>query len=58
VLVLETIREETDNLRDLKEGPLEFLKVYGVLINGNLGGLSWHTPLSENGGIQSACCNK
>lgn len=51
MLVLETVGEETDHFRDLKEGPLEFLKVYGVLINGNLGGLSWHTPLSEHGGI-------
>ena len=58
MLVLETVREETDDFGDLKEGRLEFLEIDGVLIDGNLGGISRHAPLSKHGGIQSARGNK
>ena len=58
MLVLETVREETDDFGDLKEGRLEFLEIDGVLIDGNLGGVFRHAPLSEHGRIQSARGNK
>lgn len=58
MLVLETIGEETDDFGDLENGCFEFLEIDGVLIDGNLGGISRHAPLSEHGGIQSASGNK
>ena len=54
MLVLETVREETDDFGDLKDGCFEFLEIDGVLIDGNFRGVSRHAPLSEHGGIQSA----
>ena len=58
MLVLETVREETNDFGDLKDGSLEFLEIDGVLIDGNFRGVSRHAPLSEHGGIQSARGNK
>ena len=58
MLVLEPIGEETDDFGDLKDGCFEFLEIDGVLIEGNLGGVSRHAPLSKHGGIQSARGNK
>ena len=58
MLVLETVREETNDFGDLKDGCFEFLEIDGVLIEGNLGGVSRHAPLSKHGGIQSARGNK